>query len=75
MPKKSMTVEDVKKAKIELEKSILKMVNAFEKDTSVRITYISLDRKRDVKEMAEPVPERRGPVVNVDANMELDLVY
>jgi len=72
MPKKNLTIEEVKKAKIQLEKDILKLVKDFESDNGVRITYVSLDRKGDTETPAEL---ERGPIVDVNANMELDLVY
>lgn len=74
MPKRGLTVEDVKKAKIQLEKDILGMVTSFEKDNGVRISYISLARERD-DDMPVAKESRPGPVVNVDASMELDLIY
>jgi predicted small secreted protein len=74
MAKKNVTIEEVKKAKIQLEKDILKLVKGFESDNGVRISYINMERKRDEKTEA-PVDVERGPIINVDANMELDLVY
>ena len=74
MPKKGLTVEEVKKAKIQLEKDILEAVTDFEKDNGVRISYISLARERD-EDMPEAKRSEPGPVINVDASMELDLVY
>lgn len=76
MPKKNLTIEEVKKAKIELEQAVLEMVQDFEKTCGVKISYINIDRKRDEREtVPEPAVERTGPVVNVTASMELDLIY
>ena len=76
MAKKSVTIEDVKKAKIELEKQILTLVKAFESDYGVRVSYLHFDRKRDEDIKAEtPTSRKPGPIVNVDVNMDLDLVY
>jgi hypothetical protein len=72
---KKLTIEDVKKKKIELEGAILKLVQGFEKECGVRASYISMDRKRDNETAPEPVAERSGPVENVEVRMELDLVY
>jgi len=72
MAKKAITIEDVKKAKIDLEEKMLDLAKAFEKDYGVRVTYISLERKYD-----EDVPttrEKQGPIINVDVNMDLDLI-
>lgn len=72
MAKKGYTIEEVKKAKIELEKQMLKLAGDFEKTYGVRVSYIGIDRKDD-----EEAPEARskGPIVDVSVNMDLDLVY
>jgi hypothetical protein len=75
---KKLTIEDVKKKKVELESNILKLVNEFEDECGVKATYINIDRKRNKSttvEMPEPCEPNRGPVENVDVNMELDLIY
>ena len=72
---KKLTIEDVKKKKIELEGAILKLVQEFEKECGVRANHIDINRKRDKEIAIEPVAERSGPVENVDVRMELDLVY
>lgn len=74
MAKDSMTIKDVKEKKIEVEAEILKIIQEFEQESEVRITYISLDRETYEK-TAEVPEERRGPIQNVDMNMELDLIY
>jgi len=71
MAKKSATIEDVKKAKIGLEKQILDLAKSFEKDYGVKVSYISLDRKNDEDE----IKEEQGPISNVDISMDLDLIY
>ena len=72
-----MTIEDVKKAKIKLESDILKMIKDFESDTGVYINYLNMDRKYDEDDQVENVPSRRrvGKLQNVEASMELDLMY
>jgi len=76
MAKKSATIEDVKKAKIGLEKQILDLAKSFEKDYGVKVSYVHFNRKRDEDNMSAPVKESKpGPIVNVDVNMDLDLIY
>jgi len=76
MAKKSMTIKDVKDKKTKLELDILKMVQDFEKECEVYASYISLDRKRDKETYPEEVsPAKKGPVINVDISMDLDLIY
>lgn len=76
---KSLTIDDVKKKKIELESSILKLVQAFEKETDTFVSYIDFERKPTKSEndrLAKtimPEPERQGPVANVSVNMRFDL--
>jgi hypothetical protein len=74
---KKLTILDVKKKKMELETSILKLINDFEEECGVRATYINFDRKREkeTKSCPEPCEPAKGPVENVDVNMELDLIY
>ncbi len=74
---KKLTIEDVKKKKVGLETSILKLVNDFEDECGVRATYINLSRERtkETKSMPEPCEPNKGPIENVDVNMELDLIY
>ena len=75
MAKKGYTIEEVKKAKIELEKQMLTLAKDFEKTYGVRVSYIGIDRKRD-EDMAPKVSnEKPGPIVDVSVNMDLDLVY
>jgi hypothetical protein len=79
MASRNITIEDVKKKKIELESSILKLIQGFEKECGVYCSHIHFDRQMDEKnslEAIEPVgPSKRGPIKNVDVNMDLDLIY
>jgi len=70
MAVESATIEEVKKARIVLERQILSQVKAFEKKYRLKVSYISLDRKGD-----EPIEEDRGPLVDINVNMELDVLY
>jgi len=76
MAKKSMTIDEVKKAKIKVESDVLKLIKDFEKDTGVRISYINIDRDygEDAK-VSEPSRGKPGAVKNVDMNMDLDLAF
>lgn len=75
MAKKNATIEDVKKAKIGLEKQILTLAKTFESDYGVRVSYVHFDRKNDEDMAPKTSSEKPGPIVNVDVNMDLDLVY
>jgi len=76
---KSMTIEQVKKAKIELESKILELMRQFEKDTDVKLGYIETQRKHknsDTKgALPEPYEPYKGPISNVNVSMELDVIY
>jgi hypothetical protein len=78
MAKKNVTIEDAKKNKIQLEKDILELVKKFEEDNGIYINYVSLERKYDdddMKVVAERPSRRVGNLINVEASMELDLMY
>ncbi len=77
---KSLTIDDIKKRKIDLESAILKLVQAYENETGSFVSYINFERKvsKGVKEVetahpCTPEPERKGPVENIDVNMRFDL--
>lgn len=70
MAGEASTIEEVKKARITLEKQIFDQVKAFEKKYRLKVSYINLDRKGD-----EKFEEKRGPITNVNVNMELDVLY
>lgn len=74
----SLTVEEIKKKKIELESAILKLVQEYEKETDTFVSYISFERrlsKEDKKYVESPLPEvnKDGPVENINVDMRFDL--
>lgn len=75
----SLTVDEIKKKKIKLESDILKLVQAYEKETECFVSYIEFERKNtknaDDKLAATcmPEPERKGPVENINVAMRFDL--
>jgi hypothetical protein len=77
----SLTIDEVKKRKIDLEGNILKLVQSFEKETDSFISYISFERKvsKNTKKghiseaIAVPEPERDGPIANVTADLRFDI--
>lgn len=77
MAQGSLTIKEVKERKIALETDIMKMVQAFEEETGCRITYLELNRAHpDGGRVAEPAYEYENrPITNVNANMNLDIVY
>jgi len=75
----AITVDDVKKNKITLESTILKLVQNFEKDNGIYVSFINFDRKRkeDKGEESQPVEYHKGrsPIKKITVNMDLDLIY
>jgi hypothetical protein len=78
--KKSMTIEQVKKAKVQLELDILKLMKSFETDTGVRTGYINIQRKSDhFYEEAVPVETKKGKkkdrtLKNIEVSMDIDVI-
>ncbi len=77
MGKNKITIDDVKKNKIKLEKDITKLLFDFEKTNGIRLGYIDIQRKRNKKDEAIEVTNHEKPkdIQNVDIRMELDLIY
>ena len=71
----SLTIDEIKKKKITLESGILKLVQAFEKETDTFVSYMNFERKvsKDTDHPSTPEPERNGPIENVDVSMRFDL--
>ena len=76
MADKNITIKDVKDKKAKLELDILKLIQNFEKECGVYTSYINVERKRNRDTYPEEVsPTKKGPVKNVEINMDLDLIY
>ncbi len=74
----ALTIDEIKKMKIKLESDILKLVQAYEKETKSFVSYINFERKVDTNSKKTdvcclPEPSRRGPVENVTVEMRFDL--
>jgi len=77
----SLTIDQVKEKKIELEGAILKLVQDYEKETGTFVSWIEFERKITKEESdrlagchcATPEPERKGPVSNINVSMRFDL--
>lgn len=76
----SLTIDEIKKKKIELESGILKLVQGYEKETGAFVSYMNFERKisKDANKAESlhyctPEPERDGPIENVDVSMRFDL--
>jgi hypothetical protein len=70
---KGATIVEVKKAKIELESSILKLLTDFEKEYDVRLGYINIERKHEDTSVPSRVDSPDpGPPVNITVSMDLD---
>lgn len=75
MAKENITVEDLKKARNELELSVLDSFKEFEKEFKVHIRYIDLVRKDDGKDMDMVEREKKKPLVDINVNMDImDLI-
>lgn len=72
---KKLTIEDVKKKKVDLELAVMKLINDFEEECGVKVSYIHFNRYRERDTVPEVVKPNEGKVENVEANMELDLLY
>jgi len=75
----ALTIDEIKEKKIKLESDILKLVQAYEKETDCFVSYIDFERKTTKSEkdrlakVPMPEPERKGPVENINVNMRFDL--
>jgi len=73
--KNKATIEEVKKAKISLETTILNEIAEFEKDYGIRLTYISINREGDnTVQPSRPDAPRYHKPMSVDINMDLDII-
>jgi hypothetical protein len=74
-----MTIDEVKQKLIGMESDLADKLRAFEKETSVRINYINIQRKRPKTKKGQEFPsydeERRQPILTTKFEPELDLVY
>jgi hypothetical protein len=77
--KKSITIDEVKQRLVGMESQLTKDLQAFEKETGVRINYINVKRKRPKMKKGQDYPsydeERRQPILTTKFEPELDLVY
>jgi hypothetical protein len=75
----ALTIEDIKKKKIELESAILKLVQEYESETGSYVSYINFEREKTkskedrLANTIMPEPERRGSIENVNVEMRFDL--
>lgn len=78
MANKNITIKQVEDMRSELNTTIAEAIQKFEKETGMRIGYIDTVRKadRDAEEGCSCVKaysEDRGPVVAINANMNMEL--
>lgn len=67
-----LTIKEVKKKRTEFEESIIKLIQDFEKETSVKVNYFNIERKNDSdREVSVMKEDDRGAVVNVNAQVEI----
>lgn len=77
MAKKSLTIEEIKNRKSEVEKDILKMLRDFEKETETMISYVSTQIDRgddswDIEKSGKPGKKRKSKGL-LDFTLELNL--
>lgn len=73
-----MTLEDVKKKKVDLELAVLELMKTFEKDTKLKVTYINTQRKRPKeksKGMEMEYNPNKGPLTDVNVEVNFDLLF
>ena len=71
----SMTIAEVKDAKMELQNEILRMVKRFESETGTRLGYINVERNSDNYYDEAPVEEKRGKTIkSVEVSMDIDVI-
>ena len=79
MAKKTLTIEDVKEKRTALESGVMKLIEEFEKDTGLKCTYMDIQRKRSKDkngfDMSEEVRPDRGPVENVNINIDFEELF
>ena len=68
----SMTIEEVKAAKEEFNKSVFALITQFEADTGMRIRYIDLKRQSEREYYEDDYLKR--PISGISAELELDLL-
>ena len=72
----AMTIDEVKKKKIELESALTKLLKEFEEETGVRTNYFNIERKRpkNEPEIARPIAESDdGPIINTEVDLRFDI--
>lgn len=72
---KGMTVKEVKDKRTELEAEIMKLVEAFQEETGVRVSYIDMKWKYQGDEM-KSVPEspEKRELKDVSVNLDFDAI-
>jgi hypothetical protein len=78
---KSMTLEQVKEAKKNLELELVKMFKSFESETQLRIRYTNIKRKRPKRNKSKEgvyiddyEMRERQPIIDVQLDVDLDLL-
>jgi len=76
---KGMTVEEVKKAKVNLEMEIYGLVKKFETKTGTKVGYISIQREPDpyyarMETATKPKKKKKRAIKNIEVDMQLDVI-
>jgi hypothetical protein len=78
MANKKLTLGEVEKLRKDMNSTIIKAIQGFEKVTGLRTGYINITRKKDQERSEgctciEPYNADRGPVVQVATNLDMEL--
>ncbi len=71
MPKKKVTVSQLKKAQTEVELQVLDIFQEFEKKYDTFIRHLNLDRKDNTKLKDKFESDYKGKLINVTLNMDV----
>lgn len=71
MANDKLTIAQVKEMQDALQTEIYGLVEAFEKDTGLKVRYIDMNREYDEPYQVEPCREGKLKEVNIDLDMEL----
>lgn len=71
MPKKKVTVRELKKAQADVELQILEIFKTFEEKYDTFIRHLNLDRKDNKKLKSDYDSDYKGKLINVTLNMDV----
>ena len=74
--KNKMTLDELKKKKIDFESSLLQQIKDFEKETGLHVNWLNVERSYgDETEAAIPRKENEGKIVNVGVDVQFGELF